>query len=821
MSTKRRETKPKLTGSATSPVVRTHADDGVIELRGVRVHNLQGIDLDLPRGQLIVICGVSGSGKSSLAIDTLFTEGQRRYFEGFSVAARQLLARTPRPAADRITGLPPAISMGRMRRGVSDHVTVGSRTEILDLLRLLFTRFGQVYCPHCGRMLANDTPDSVAEKLQYLPDGTKFLVGFPAPSHFLGDIEAIRAWALSQGVVRWIRQQELRDLEEDTAVHGAEPDANILLILDRLTAPAARPRLRSSLEGAFDQGTGVAAILAAMSPGTSLNDFKTSWFTGELFCPPCQFHFPPLEPRLLENEGPLSKSIRVREIDLPQLANWPLEQVMAFLEQFGEPNARTLIVQIQERLTTVRELGLGYLRLDRAESSLSHGELQRVGLAAALGSSLVRMLYVLDEPSVGMHPEDLPWLINSVSALRDRGNTVVLVDHLEQVIRAADEVIEIGPAAGDAGGRIVFQGTPSELLAPGASLTGEYLARRRGVSVPEQRRPTSRGWVRLKGARGANLKSIDVAFPLGVLCLLTGVSGSGKSALLAGTLYPALGRRKQKQVPMPLPFDEIVGDGQFDDVQLLDQAPLGRGSRSNAATMTKAFDEIRDVYAGTLLARTRNLKAGQFSFNAGSGRCAACEGEGTIEVDMLFLADVRMVCGECEGRRYRRDILDVLYRGKSIADVLEMTVRQAFGFFRGEVKVQQRLQPLLDVGLEYLRLGQPMSTLSGGEAQRLKLATFLSGTRRDRTLFLLDEPTRGLHFSDVVVLLDCLQALLNVGHSVIVADHNVQLMKGADYLIDLGPGAGERGGQVVVFGTPEEVAKDSHSATGRTVAREL
>jgi excinuclease ABC subunit A len=479
---------------------------------------------------------------------------------------------------------------------------------------------------------------------------------------------------------------------------------------------------------------------------------------------------------------------------------------------------RMMLDQVRSRLGYLEAVGLGYLTLDRTLRTLSGGEVRRVALTSALGSSLVNMLYVLDEPSIGLHPRDIQRLLGSILQLRRRGNTVVVVEHEEAVIRAADQVIEIGPGAGERGGRVVFQGTPAEMEQSPDSLTGDYLAGRRGVGVSDRRRKPDHGWIRLAGARGNNLRNITVEFPLGVLCLVTGVSGSGKSTLVQDTLYPALCRRLRKEAPKPREFADVFGDGQIDDVILVDQDPIGRSPRSNPVTYLKAFDEIRSVFAETVEARARHYTAGHFSFNADKGRCSACEGDGQIEIDMQFLADVYMKCSQCRGRRYRDEILEVTYRGRNIAEVLEMTVREAFTFFRGQPKVQARLKRLIDVGLDYLRLGQPANTLSGGEAQRLKLAGYMSSSRRGRCLFLLDEPTIGLHFSDIVQLLDCFDALLAVGHSLIVVEHNLQLIKAADYLIDLGPGAADEGGAVVVQGTPEMVANHDQSVTGRFLA---
>ena len=489
---------------------------------------------------------------------------------------------------------------------------------------------------------------------------------------------------------------------------------------------------------------------------------------------------------------PEALAVRVGGKNLGEICALKVRDAAAFFRDLQLPAweqqvGRMMLEQVQARLGYLEEVGLGYLTLDRPLRTLSGGEARRVALTASLGSSLVNMLYVLDEPSIGLHPRDINQLIAAIKQLRDRGNTVVVVEHEESMIRAADQIVEIGPGAGERGGRIVFQGTPEEMEKSPDSLTGDYLAGRRGVGANPRRRPPNHGWIRLAGARGNNLKGVSVEFPLGMLCLVTGVSGSGKSTLVEDTLYPALCRRLRKDAPKPYPHDDIFGDGQIDDVIMVDQSPIGRSPRSNPVTYLKVFDEIRNVFADTVEARTRNYNAGHFSFNVDGGRCTACQGDGYIQIDMQFLADVYMRCAQCNGTRYRDEILDVTYRGRNIADVLEMTVREAFTFFRGQTKVQARLKRLIDVGLDYVQLGQPANTLSGGEAQRLKLAGYMSSAKRGRCLFILDEPTTGLHFFDIVQLLDCFDALLAVGHSLIVVEHNLQMMKAADYIVDLGP----------------------------------
>jgi excinuclease ABC subunit A len=931
-----------------------------IQLRGVAVHNLKNIDLDLPLGRLVALCGVSGSGKTSLALDTLYAEGQRRYIESFSLYTRQFLQKLDKPAAERIDGIPASIAVTRDDVSRSNRATIGTATETIDYLRLLFAKIGRLVCPACRRPVARSTSESAAGQLALLPGDKRHLIALPAsPEPGESAEELATRWA-SQGFVRVV-PRDIPDRQSPRSMVGALDAgarplvAAMLVIVDRLTSASPPQRLRESLETAFRHGSGRAAALIEAGPDAAdaiVFDDRT-WheldFSTRLECTTCGRTFADPEPRRLSFNSPLGASptcegfVNVVDLDMQRIvpdagkslregaiAPWntpaykhELDELLALAPDYGLPvdvpfrelteehlrlirdgaaerefggltgffawlerrkykmhlrvflsrwrtsrtcpncqgsrlneealawrigglglaaltqlnideahgfladlplapaeqaASRHILDQALSRLGFLRQVGLGYLSLDRTLRTLSGGEAQRVSLTSALGSSLVNMLYVLDEPSVGLHPAVVDRLAGAVRGLCDRGNSVVVVEHEESLLRAADELIEIGPGAGDRGGEVVFQGTLAEMLAEGASLTGEYLAGRRGISVPERRRPTTHGSIKLLGARGNNLQNITVEFPLGVLCLVTGVSGSGKSSLVQETLYGALCRRKRKECDPPLPYDDVVGCGQLDEVVLVDQSPIGRSPRSNPVTYIKAFDPIRAVFAETIEARTHNYAAGHFSFNVDGGRCSACQGEGYTQVDMQFLADVFMKCGQCGGARYRREILAVKYRGRNIADVLAMTAREAFGFFRGQPKVQARLKQLIDVGLDYLQLGQPANTLSAGEAQRLKLAAHLSEATRNRTLFLLDEPTTGLHFADVVTLLDCFEALLSVGHSLIVVEHNLQLMRAADYLIDLGPCAGDQGGRIVAQGTPEEVARCAESATGRYLA---
>ncbi len=932
---------------------------GHIELRGVRVHNLKNIDLDVPRQRLIAICGVSGSGKTSLALDTLYAEGQRRYIESFSAYTRQFLDQLEKPAADRIDAIPPSIAVTRAPASKSSRSTVGTTTEVADYLRLLYARVGEIRCRSCGRAVRADSPQSAADLILGWREGQRLLVTFPREVLAGQKVEEVAAELQEDGFVRVIagaRQRNLAagDALSDLVSPSPEP-LQLLVVVDRVTTgQSSQQRLVDSIETAFLKGSGRCTILlemaadAASAPGTLVVD-ERCWqaipLSGSLRCEPCGLDYPALEPRLLSFNSPLgacpdcegfgniidldldlivpdpTKTIRdgaiapwntpayahelaellalARDYDLPvdipfrelsaehvaliqegvperkfgglrgffqwlerrkykmhlrvflsrwrsykscpscqgdrlrpealsvfvgqhnlaQLSRLEIRDVRQVLRNlplspWQQQVAAMILQQIDARLGYLEAVGLDYLTLDRTTRTLSGGEAQRVALTSALGSSLVNMLYVLDEPSVGLHPRDIGRLMEAIRGLQRRHNTVVVVEHEEVMLRAADHLIEIGPAAGERGGNVMFEGTLEEMLESADSLTGDYLAGRLGTTEPGERRPTNRGWLRLRGARGNNLKNLTVEFPLGVLCVVTGVSGSGKSTLVQDTLYGAVCWRKRKPCSKPYPFDDLLGDGQIDDVVLVDQSPIGRSPRSNPVTYIKAFDQIREVFASTIEARTHNYGASHFSFNVDGGRCTACHGDGYKEIDMQFLADVFMKCEQCGGTRYRREILEITYRGRNIAEVLEMTVREAFSFFRGQTKVQAKLKRLMDVGLDYLRLGQPANTLSTGEAQRLKLASYMSATKRNRTLFILDEPTTGLHFSDVVRLLDCFDTLLSVGHSLIVVEHNLQMMKAADYIIDLGPGAAGEGGEVVVAGTPEEVALNSRSATG-------
>ncbi len=968
-----------------------------IQLRGVRVHNLQNVDVDIPRGALVAVCGVSGSGKTSLALDTLYAEGQRRYIESFSAYTRQFLDRLDKPDYDTISNLPPALAVTRRGASRSNRSTIGTASETLDYLRLLYSKIAELFCYSCGDHIQRHDPASVARWLDGLPSSLRLMIGFRTHWEDVGERATILADLQSSGFVRLVSAGRLLNLGSQSREELAEAlpaQGQIWVIVDRVKGGDSLGRTTESLEHAFQSGGGEIAVFteagadwpaSAAPQGVASTESidGTVWqvvlLSHQLRCLKCGIDYPDPEPRLFSFNSPLgacplcegfgdtvdldmnlvvpNPSLTLREgavapwntpsarpaydellqcaskmnvrLDVPYsrlneaerqkiidgvpavgfgglkgffeylerkkykmhvrvfLARWrsysrcpqcqgkrlspqalafrvaglnlaelcalEIDEAIRLFHRLREPSHRStssktaqstpvgagskdlsdnllddrqrsigkeLLEQTWLRLGYLQAVGLGYLTLDRTLRTLSGGECQRTALTAALGSSLVNMLYVLDEPSVGLHPYDVEQLSRAIVGLARRGNTVVMVEHEEALLEKADWLIEVGPQAGVNGGRIVFAGNLKQMKASKESLTGAYLSGKRAVPIPLQRRQPT-GWLKLLGCTGHNLQNVSASFPLGVLCLVTGVSGSGKSSLVQDTLYPALMSRLGKPQAGGLPFEDLVGDGLLDDCILVDQSPISRSPRSNPITYVKAFDEIRQVFAGTVDARTHNYGAGHFSFNSDLGRCQTCQGDGVLEIDMQFLADVTMTCPACAGKRYRQEILSVRYRDRSIADVLAMTVREATQFFRGAEKVQQKLKVLADVGLDYLQLGQSATTLSAGEAQRLKLAAQLVAATPRRTLFLLDEPTTGLHTADIVKLLDAFDALLAGGHSLIVVEHNVHLMAAADYILDIGPGAAARGGQIVASGSPEQVAQDARSRTASYLKQQL
>jgi excinuclease ABC subunit A len=804
-------------------------------LRGVRVHNLRGIDVAIPPGRMTVITGVSGAGKSSLAFDTLYAEAQRRYLQSFSAQTRQYLERFEKPDADWIGDLPPAIAVAQ-RTAAHPRATVGSLTEIGDYLRLLFARAGTLRCPQCRQVVRPQQPQDVVAAVQALPPATRVTIAFPSRPD--DDFAAWGAALREEGFVRIQIGARVVRLDEPTLA-APDPKESCWVLVDRLEAGKANlERLTDSIETAFSRGQGRLAVLT---------DTEVLAFDRQLRCPRCDLHFPPLEPRLFDSNDPLGAcpecegtgsakqgepcavctgrrygaaplNVQLDGQTIADLAAMTLDELAAWIHALRMPadkeaECRLLLEQIERRLAHVTALDLGYLTLERGAGTLSTGELCRLRLTTALASSLVNALYVIDEPTVGLHPRDTARLLAELNTLRDAGNTLVLVEHEGEVIATADHVIDLGPGAGEEGGRVVYQGPPAGLADAPEAPTSDFWTGRALVSVPGRRRRSS-GQLRLSGASTNNLQDLTVDFPLGVLCAITGVSGAGKSSLIEETLYPALLQAKKRKTSAAVTA-RVQGAGQIEDVILMDQQPLPRSARSNPATYLKIFDDIRALYAETSDARIRNFGPGHFSFNQAGGRCETCEGQGTLTVPMQFLADVTAPCPDCHGRRYRQEILDVKVRSLSIAEVLDLTAREAFRFFRAQPGLERRLRFLLDVGLDYLRLGQPADTLSGGECQRLKLAGHLASSRKPRTLFILLEPSAGLHPLDVARLLECLERLLESGHSVLLVEHNLDMIKCADHIIDLGPGAGPAGGRIVAAGTPEELVQVTASATGQ------
>ncbi|MCL2710091.1 MAG: excinuclease ABC subunit UvrA [Planctomycetaceae bacterium] len=807
----------------------------MISLRQVAVHNLKHIDLDLPLGKLIVFCGRSGSGKSSLAVDTLYAEGQRRYIETFSPAMRQFLEKVERPKAERLDGIPPSILLSSADYRLPSSLTVGDATEVNDYLAMLFAQSGHVFCPKCSRPITADTPQSVWESLKHItmsppPFGervrvrgepvesetaltlalsqrergqnTKLQIAFPPPLE-----ESLEEFA-----TLWKEQGFLRGCFNNLPFRLDEPipdelyQEGLLLIVDRLTFdPDDEDRFIESLETAFDYGDGRCVVLLEQQAFS---------FSRSLSCEYCHVHVPPLTPKLFRTDWINHVHLHADKTS-PTMSDLTTRTVAELIQFFDKtsplPMGEGIIREIQSRLRFLHQVGLEYLTLSRPINTLSGGEQRRVALTAALGSSLAEMLYVLDEPSLGLHEKDTAKLLTAILELRDRGNTVILVEHDKQLLQHADHIIEIGPGAGDDGGSIVFQGSVEELKNDKNSLTGRYLfdtfVLHKGTKDTKESNGTLRSLclcakqnktITLTGCTGNNLKNISATFPLETLCVVTGVSGAGKSSLIRQTLYPALCQYFSKKCEFEgLPFDNISVKGNINDVVLIDQTPMGRSSSSNPATYLKIFDDIRSVFAETADAKAKHITARHFSFNVVGGRCEHCKGDGNIVIDMQFLPDQIVPCPECSGKRYQQSVLDVLVRGKNIAEVLDMTAREAFAFFRGQSKLQHKLRLLFETGLDYLRLGQSSSTLSGGEAQRLRLAAHLGQIRGSRSLILMDEPTAGLHFADVEQMLTCFQSLIASGHSLIVIEHNEMVIQAAGYQIELGPGAGENGGYVL------------------------
>jgi excinuclease ABC subunit A len=960
-----------------------------IVIRGARVHNLKNIDVEIPRNKLVVITGLSGSGKSSLAFDTIYAEGQRRYVESLSAYARQFLGVADKPDVDYIEGLSPAISIDQKAGSRNPRSTVGTVTEIYDYLRLLFARIGRPHCPQCGRPVRQQTVSQMVDQVMARPEGTRVQILAPLVRGKKGEHLKLLSDVQHKGFVRVRVNGEIRDLGEEIVLDKNRKH-DIEVVVDRLVVrPGLESRLAGSLETALEMGSGtvIALVQGDRTPETGAEDNQPAGpdgapgetgqahgtdeefiFSQNFACPECGISLAEIEPRLFSFNSPfgackecsgLGYRLEVDESlvvnpDLPVRAGalipWTRtpqhyypQLVQAVLEHYGcswdarfrdlPPDVQhTLLYGTQERIRfryqdsygqvkswsatyegviphlarrhreteseearedisefmtsrpcpvcrgarlkpealavrvggkninevtrlTIREagiffknlsltsreqqiarqvlkeidnrlgflvnVGLDYLTLDRAAGTLAGGEAQRIRLATQIGSGLVGVLYILDEPSIGLHPRDNARLIKTLMKLRDLGNTLIVVEHDEEMILSADEIIDIGPGAGVRGGEVVAQGTLEEIIKAPESITGQYLGGKLEIPVPGARRRPDDRWLEVYGAREFNLKNIDVAIPLGMFVCITGVSGSGKSTLLQEIIYKALARELNGARAHPGAFRELRGLKHLDKAIEIDQSPIGRTPRSNPATYTGAFDGIRELFTLTPEARMRGYKPGRFSFNVRGGRCEACRGDGIIKIEMHFLPDVYVPCEECKGSRYNRETLEVRYKGKSIADVLNMTVSEAVEFFQNIPKVNRKLETVNDVGLGYIKLGQPATTLSGGEAQRVKLAAELSRRSNGRTLYILDEPTTGLHKDDIKRLLQILDRLVEAGNTVVVIEHNLDVVKTADYIIDLGPEGGDLGGYLITSGTPEEIAAHPTSYTGQYLKQVL
>lgn len=927
-----------------------------IKIRGARAHNLKNINVDIPRDKLVVITGLSGSGKSSLAFDTIYAEGQRRYVESLSSYARQFLGQMDKPDVDQIDGLSPAISIDQKTTSHNPRSTVGTVTEIYDYLRLLFARVGHPHCPKCGKPITQQSVDQMIDQIRELPERTKLLVMAQVVRGKKGEHKKVLAHIRHEGYVRVRIDGEVMDIGEDIQLEKNKKHT-IEVVIDRLVVrEGMESRLADSLETALKLGEGVAYVqivggellmfsenFACVDCGISLPEITPRMFsfnnpygacpvcTGlgshmefdeELVVPDASLSvgggvFAPLSKNLhsyamcvmkaiLENRGysietpwqeldkktkqallygsgeerfhfrytnmfgedkeyfvpfegvmpllarryhetdsdemresyenymteipckachgarlkPETLAVTVGGKNIDEVTRMTIREADAFFTQLTPTPreakiARQILKEIHARLNFLLDVGLDYLTLSRSAGTLSGGEAQRIRLATQIGSGLQGVLYVLDEPSIGLHQRDNNRLLATLKHLRDLGNTLIVVEHDEDTMYAADHIIDIGPGAGANGGRVVAEGTAEEIKENPDSITGAYLARRKFIPVPQKRRPGNGKFIEVVGAAENNLKNLTVKFPLGTLTLVTGVSGSGKSTLVNEILYKGIASRLYHVKGKPGKHKKIKGLENIDKIIDIDQQPIGRTPRSNPATYTGVFDAIRDLFSQTSEARMRGYKAGRFSFNVKGGRCEACKGDGILKIEMHFLPDVYVPCEVCKGARYNRETLEVRYKGKNISEVLDMTIDEAVDFFANVPRIARKLKIIQDVGLGYIKLGQPATTLSGGEAQRVKLATELSRRSTGKTLYILDEPTTGLHTADIHKLLDILQRLVSGGDTVVVIEHNLDVIKTADYIIDLGPEGGDKGGTVVATGRPEDIVKVPESYTGK------
>ena len=914
-----------------------------ILIKGAKLHNLKDITVAIPRNKFVVITGLSGSGKSSLAFDTLYAEGQRRYVESLSSYARQFLGRLDKPKVDNIVGIAPAIAIQQKVNTSNPRSTVGTSTEVYDYLKLLFARIGKTYSPISGEEVKKHTVSDVVDAVLAYPDGTKLLLLAPITISADRTTEQVLQLLLQQGYVRILHNEKILRIDGDQLPTSLK---EFQLVVDRVIVQHDedfRHRLADAVDTAFFEGKGECYLqemdgvvqthfsnkfeldgITFLEPNVHLFSFNNpygacptcdgygdtigldeelivpntalsvyenaiypwrgetmSWYRDQLVNNAYKFNFPIHRPWFeltdaqkqliwdgnehftgltgffkeleeksykIQNRVLLARYrgktrchechgrrlrkeanyVKIAGKSISDLVELPIEELQGFfhslvLTPYEHEVAKRLLIEINNRLRFLADVGLGYLTLNRKSNTLSGGESQRINLATSLGSSLVGSMYILDEPSIGLHPRDTERLIGVLKALRDLGNTVIVVEHDEDIMKAADYIIDIGPEAGTHGGEVVAKGTYQELL-KADTLTGKYLSGRLSIEVPAKRR-TSPHYIRLVGCRENNLKNIDVTFPLDMLTVVTGVSGSGKSTLIKKLLYPAIQKELGEASEKIGQFTKLEGKyKQLKNVEFVDQNPIGKSTRSNPITYIKAYDDIRSLFASQKLAKMRNFQSKHFSFNVEGGRCEVCKGEGEVTIEMQFMADVHLTCEACNGKRFKKEVLEVTFEGKNIDDLLNTTIDDAITFFKkcNQMKIAEKLKPLQDVGLGYVTLGQSSSTLSGGEAQRIKLASFLSKSEsKEKVLFIFDEPTTGLHFHDIRKLLTSLQALIEKGHSVILIEHNIEMIKSADYVIDLGLEGGAKGGNLVAQGTPEELVKHSESYTAQFLANSL
>jgi len=828
---------------------------GSIIIKGAREHNLKNIDVEIPRDKLVVMTGLSGSGKSSLAFDTIYAEGQRRYVESLSAYARQFLEQMGKPDVDSIEGLSPAISIEQKSTSHNPRSTVGTVTEIYDYLRLLFARVGRPHCFRCGEEIAAQTVQQMVDAIAGLPEASKFQILAPIVRGRKGEYRKELLDMRRAGYVRARVNGEIVDLGEDIVL-DKQKKHTIEIIVDRLVmkmGDALMRRLADSVETSLKLTGGLVAVLT--------DDGKTRLYSDKLACIKCGVSYPEVEPRIFSfnsphgacpvcdgigyqvtpgsDEGedftlldaceachgarlkPESLAIKLEKRSIAEVTSLSIRAAAEFFLSLTFTDrelviAHRILKEIRERLGFLVNVGLDYLTLDRAAATLSGGEGQRIRLATQIGSGLVGVLYILDEPSIGLHQRDNRRLLQTLLHLRNLGNTVVVVEHDAETMMAADYLLDMGPGAGTHGGHVVAKGTPKQVMADPNSLTGRYLCGIEAVAVPRrQRKP--KGFLSVMNAQKHNLKNVTAKIPLGLLTCVTGVSGSGKSTLVLEVLFHSLSQVLYHKKPKIDGCKELKGVDALDKVIDIDQSPIGRTPRSNPATYTGLFGYIRDLYSNLPESRVRGYKPGRYSFNVKGGRCEACQGDGLIKIEMHFLPDVYVTCEVCKGQRYNRETLEILHKGKSIADILNMTVDEALEFFEHIPLIKAKLQTLHDVGLHYVKLGQSATTLSGGEAQRVKLSRELSKRATGRTMYILDEPTTGLHFADVQRLLEVLDRLVEAGNTVLVIEHNLDIIKNADWIIDLGPEGGDRGGEIVAEGPPKEIAKVKRSYTGQVL----